>query len=258
MIAAPEHGQQLACMLVELDTIYDTRAGTLARMGKDVYVKAIAQGYFGRTSDHFPDVNSAEFQKLYRERDCVTLSRSMTTQIISLIKDFVARVNVTSLSAPVKKVPRIDINIYPYEIPEPIIDNIVKALKAVINDRVEVGWVRYSPEDLHYDLLKHTYDHAIMYSIGPLIEAQAQDWEKRNRGIPDLTIFTPVLCHAPNKEDVPEDITAMASEVERSLAPVLNVMQIPVQFFCTVLDPRMLAVSSAPEGAPEKASDQSS
>jgi hypothetical protein len=182
----------------------------------------------------------------------------MTTQIISLIKDFVARVNVTSLSAPVKKVPRIDINIYPYEIPEPIIDNIVKALKAVINDRVEVGWVRYSPEDLHYDLLKHTYDHAIMYSIGPLIEAQAQDWEKRNRGIPDLTIFTPVLCHAPDKEDVPEDITAMASEVERSLAPVLNVMQIPIQFFCTVLDPRMLAVSSAPEGAPEKASDQSS
>jgi hypothetical protein len=258
MIGQPEHGQQLACMLVELDTIYDTRAGTLARMGKEVYVNAIAQGYFTRISDHFPGVDSEEFQRLYRERDSVTLSRSMTTQIISLIKDFVARVNVASLSAPVKKVPRIDINIYPYEIPEKIIDLLVRALKTVINDRVDVGWVRYSPADLHYDLLKHTYDHAIMYSLGPLLEAQAQDWEKRNRGIPDLTVFTPVLCHAVKKEDVPDDIAGVASEVERSLSPVLNVMQIPIQFFCTVLDPRMLAVSDAPEGAPEKASDQSS
>lgn len=251
MITNPEHNPQLASMLVEIDAIYDTRAGTLARINKDLYLSTLARGYFTRTSDHFEDIDSEVFHKLYRERDAVTLSLSMTTQIVLLIKDFVARVNVTSLTAPIKKVPRIDINIHPYKIPDKTADLIAKALKSVINDRVEVGWVNYAPKDLHYDLLKHTYDHAIMYNVGTLIEAQASDWEKRNKGIPDLTVFTPVLCHSPKKEDVPSDITAMASEVEKCLSPVLNVMQVPIQFFCTVLDPRMLSASNAPEGASE-------
>ncbi len=250
MILNPEHNPQLATILVDIDAIFDTRAGTIAKISKDKMTAALRGDYFSRKSDHFSDVDSQEFFKLYRERDIVTLSLSMITHVVTLLKDFVARVNITSESAPIKKVPKIDINIHPYKIPESVISMIIKALKVTIDDNVDVDWVDYPPEDLHYDLLKHTYDHAIMYSVGPLIEAQAEDWEKRNKGIPELTVFTPLLCHSENKAEVPDDMLMAAEEVEKMLSPVLNVMQLPIQFFCLVIDPRMFTRPDAPEGAP--------
>lgn len=250
MMQSPEHAPQLASMLVELDAIYDTRAATLARISKEKYLQVLVQDYFVRKSDHFDGVDSQQFFQLYRERDSVTLSMAMTTHVVSLLKDFVARVNIAAVSAPIKKVPNIDINIYPYKLTDKQADLICMGLRAAIADRCEVNWVNYSPEDLHYDLLKHTYDHAVMYSIGPLLEAQSQDWEKRNKGIPDLTVFTPLLCHSKDKTEVPSDMVATAMEVEKAISPILNLMQVPVQFFCTVLDPRMFKPDDTPEGVP--------
>lgn len=228
---------QHAAMLVELDCIFDTRLGTLAKFGLDVYRDVQLKGYYNRVSDHFPGVDDAEFKKLYRERDAVTLSMSGITHVVSIVRDFVSRVHNLSATSPIKKIPRVDINLHPYNPPQSTLDLIEKALRVLIKDRFDLGYVKYSPEDLHYDLIKHTYDHAVMYNIGLWISAQGEDWEKRNRAHSDLTVFIPLLAHGSNKEEIPSDISNLAEEFERTISPLVNVMQMPVVLFSQVASP---------------------
>lgn len=246
----PEHNPQCAAMLVDISALYDMRLGTIAKFGKEAYVKALAGGYYSRRSEHFEGIDPVKYHELYRERDAVTLSMSMITNIVSLIKDFVTRVNVVSATAPVKKTPRVDINVWPLNPPKRVMDLILKALQVHIADRVDLGYVRYSPEDMHYDLIKHTYDHLIMYELGPWLSAQAEDWARRNKGLPDVTVFFPMLHRGMNKEEIPEDITMMADDFAREIAPILNPMQLPIQFFCSVLDPWLLRPKEPGDEAP--------
>lgn len=246
----PEHNPQHAQMLVELDAILDTRLGTIAKFGREAYVQALAGGYYFRNSDHFEGIDPVKFRQLYRERDAVTLSLSMISHVITLIKDFVARVNVVSVSAPVKKVPRVDINMYPYNPPKRVQAMMEKAIRALVKDRFDMSFVRYSPSDLHYDLVKFTYDHLVMYHLGPWLEANAEDWKRRDRGLPDVTVFFPALHMGEDKSEIPDDISVMADDVNRELSPILNPMQVPARFFCAVLDPAMLTQGSPEAEAP--------
>ena len=249
-----EHNPQYACLLVDLDSILDTRLGTIARFGKEVYVKALQNGYYTRRSDHFFGVDNEKYRELYSERDIVTLSYSMMTHVVSLLKDFVTRVNVTSATSPIKKIPRIDINTYPYVIPDEVMNTIIKAIHVHIADKVNIGHVHYSFKDMHYDLIKFTYDHLDMYDLSHWLDAQAEDWERRNRGMPEVTVFFPILHRGKNVSEVPEDISMMADEFNMLISPIINPMQIPIQFFCSVLDPGIIKPASgadAPDAVKE-------
>lgn len=237
MIQNSSHATALATLLIDLDCILDTRHGTLAKFGTEALAKALTHGYFSRVSDHFYGIKPDEFFKLYRERDAVTLSMSVMSHGVSIIKDFVTRVHMVSASSPVQKTPRVEVNLYPYDPPQAFMDRVEKALTVLIADKVEIAFVRYAPEDLHYDLVKLTYDHMCMYNIGPFLNAQAQDWEKRGRGLPDVTVFTPMLHHGENIDDIPEDISHGIEEIMRGMSPLLNIMFMPIQMFCTVLSP---------------------
>lgn len=252
---SPDHSPQLATMLVELDSILDTRQGTLAKFGTEAYVKALTHGYYSRPSDHFVGIDPKEYFRLYRERDAVTLSMSTITHCVSVLKDFVKRVNIISASSPINKRPRIEVNTYPYNPPDKVLELLKKGLGVLINDSFDIGFVRYSPKDLHYDLVKFTYDHMVMYDIGPWLEAQAEDWKRRNRGLPDVTVITPALYHTQNYDEVTEDVGNVADEVARTLSPLVNVLQMPIPMFCSVynpfLEPDKEPFSPEPEGPEE-------
>lgn len=241
------HNQQLACLLVDMDSIFDTRLGTIAKFGKEAYATVLMNGYYTRRSDHFAGIDPIKYRELYNDRDPLTLSGSMITHVVSLIKDFVARVNITSASSPVKAIPTVHINTYPYDPPDYVMQTIMKGLKVHIQDKFDISYVRYSPQDLHYDLVKFTYDHLIMYEIGPWLSAQAEDWLRLNRGLPDVTVFFPTLHRGENLKDIPEDIASIADDVNKELAPIINPMQIPIQFFCSAFDPSSIQPSSEAE-----------
>lgn len=251
----PEHAPQYACMLVDLDSILDTRLGTIAKFGTEAYGKVIQMGYYQRKSDHFFGIDPVKYRELYRERDAVTLSGSMITHVVSLIKDFCTRVNITSHTAPIQRVPRIDINTYPYKIPDSVMELIIKAIHVHINEKADIHYVHYSPEDLHYDLVKFTYDHIVMYDISPWLNAQAEDWERRNKGMPEVTVFFPALHQGEKISDIPEDITELADDVTRMLAPIINPMQLPIQMFCSVFDPFTIAKKSPETKVPSDRSE---
>lgn len=254
MIHNTSHADAHANLLIDLDCILDTRHGTLAKFGVEALTKALTHGYFTRNSDHFYGIDPEKYFQLYRERDAVTLSMSVMSHGVSIIKDFVTRVHLVSATSPVQKVPRVEVNLYPYDPPQRVIDNLKKALTVLIDDKVDIAFVRYSPEDLHYDIVKHTYDHLCMYDIGPWLNAQGVDWEKRGRGLPDVTVFTPMLVRCEDPKDVPEDITPVIDELSAALSPVLNVMFMPTHFFCTVANPFDLTKETPPQSpkAPEQ------
>lgn len=253
MIQNTSHSNQHASMLIELDCILDTRHGTLAKFGTVELTKALTHGYFTRNSDHFYGIDPERFTQLHRERDAVTLSMSVMSHGVSIMKDFVKRVHLVSASSPVSKIPRLDVNIWPYNPPSSLLEKIEKALRVVINDRFDMSFVRYAPKELHYGLIKFTYDHLCMYNVGELIDTQAKDWERQGRGLPDVTVFSPMISHSQNPADVPEDISETMEQISTAMSPLLNIMFLPIHFFCTVANPFDLTEEKPPQSpkAPE-------
>lgn len=255
MIKKEAPALNLASMLVSLDALLDTRLGTIGQFGREKYRGVLLSDYGSRRSDHFDGIDMQEYRRLYKERGAVTLSLSMMTHIVSFIKDFVTRVNITSASAPVQVIPKVDINVYPFNPPEHICNRLCQALLANIGQRAKVSWVRYSPEDLHYDLVKHTYDHMVFYDLGEWLNAQVEDWEKRNRGLSDVTVVFPMLHMAQNIEDVPEEIATLADQINAELSPVINPLQLPIQFFCSAFNATALAMTSEEKTSDVKVSE---
>lgn len=240
-------------MLVDLDSILDTRLGTIAKFGPEAHARVMYSGYFNRVSDHFVDIDPDRFFELYQKRDVTTLAASMVTQVASIVNDFVRRVNISYLNSPIRPIPCIDINIYPYVIPDEICTKIAKALAVLITGQANVGYVSYSPKDLYYDLVKFNYDHLVMYDPSEWLSAHAEDWEKRMKGLADVTLIFPILHRAKKKEDVPENVFEQIDDICRTLTPVINLMPVPSQFFCIALDP-VTILSSSEAIAPEEES----
>lgn len=248
MMVKDTHGAALACMLVELDCLFDTRLGTIAKIARDQYAQVLVSGYFSRSSDHFEGIDSKLFEESYAARDAVTLSLSMMTHVPGIIKDFATRVNITSASSPVKVKPSLHVNTYPYHIPERVEKMLTNALLSHIQEPIEISFVRYSPQDLFYDLVKFTYDHLVMYNTGAWLDAQAQEWADRERGLPDVTVMCPMISLAKNKNDVPKDVSEDANAVAQALSPVINLFPMPVQFFCSVMDPNIVTPEAEAPG----------
>lgn len=251
MISSSSYGQELATMLIPFDAIFDTRSGTIAKFGMDVYRGVQMSGYYSRRSDHFHGVNPDEYRKLYRERDAVTLSVSPITHMVSVIKDFARRVNDLSATSPVKKIPRIDVNTYPFNTPDHINDKIRKALFILIKERCDINFVSYSPTDLHYDLVKFTYDHLVLYDIGEWISAQAEDWNRRGRAHSELSVFMPILCFEKDEANVPNSLEQMAENFERDTVGLFNPIQLPVMWFSQIANPRSDTYSAPETEVPE-------
>lgn len=236
----------VAAMLVSLDCILDLRQGTLCSIDHDLYLQAVKEGYYRRTSDVFPGIDKQTFDSAYAKRGAEQIALSMMTQIPALIKDFVEKHNLLRDSGPYEKIPRVDINFYPYEMPENIREKIVTAVRALINDRCDMDAVFYSDEALSFDFVRHAYDHVVMYDAGPWLEAQSE--EGIRRAIPHVTIICPMLDKTNSGKDFHELMTG-AVEVAEYYAPLFNLLLLPVETFSSAFNPyKIEAGTSQPEG----------
>lgn len=236
----------VAAMLVSLDCILDVRQGTLSSIDPQLFLKAIKAGYFQRTKDVFPDIDKDTYNSAYAKRGAEALSLSMMTQVPALIKDFVEKQNLLKDSGPYEKVPRVDINFYPFDMPEHIRESIVKAVQALINDRVEMSAVYYADEHLSFDFIRHAYDHVVMYDAGPWLETQSE--EGIRRAIPHVTIISPLLDRGESGKDF-HDLMQGAVDVAEYYAPLFNLVLLPVEIFSSAFNPYKIEASTPqPEG----------
>lgn len=159
MSNAPEH----AALLVDLDSILDTRAVVLLKSFPTEFEKIIASDYHSRFTDDFEGVGIQAFNSAYMKRDESVVREAIATPILELINRFVKQTVTASMTSPFVRRPRIDVNIWPYKLSDKTLGSIVAGIAARSGGYSDVSIVSYSPEQLTPRLIKERYVELIMY-----------------------------------------------------------------------------------------------
>lgn len=223
-------------LLVDLDSLLDTRMATLFRMGEENAMKAIELGWHERPSDILPGIDEEAFKKAYAERDRLTLKEALMTPVAQLIKEFAQRTVENTLNSPFHYRPKIIINVHPYKLDDNEVKVIADMVKHVVVDLAEVNIV-----DLHPSLITPTYvktllSMMVMYDYMPWLEMHCASKEFEKVTVPDVTLLAPRLWLKKPDRQLEADENPFKDTMEDA-APLIGLVLLPVSIFSMVAKP---------------------
>lgn len=238
-------------LYAELDTLLDTRLGTLARMGEEIAVHALSNGYHVRESDHFPhQVDLAAYQALYARRDHETLAHSATTGVIELLRQLAAIASEQAVTRPFHSGPVVYVNLHPYDLTLQEKDEMQKAIAAWLSGTTaQVELISISEQSLTPDYCKAlNFAAMFLYDFGAWMELHAKAFETTR--LNDVTVFGPaIFSTVPTEEQkaqMTKEVGSPFQAMEMLASPIIDLKLLPVSEFSTIVKPPRHGISTHP------------
>ena len=250
-------------MMVTLDSLFDTRIGTLAKIDVDAAAGFLHdESYAERLWDIFPGIDPVHFDEEYKKRDRETLRNSQTTPVVYIIQDFVKRCAESSYSRPTMLVPEIHINFYPYNLTEEEKDVIISGLQRVVPLKPEFKKVYFSDEQLNPSFCRTTYNVMVHYHGHQWLEMHSANQLLNEFKCEMVTLFVPAkLDKRPSDTEIPKDVREFFYSLSIFSQLLINLTYIGIDNFCSYLSkkPKHTKVepTEPPEDPPESSAEGS-
>lgn len=221
---------------VDIDSILDTRLGTLASLKEEYAVNALLNGYTDRDRDEFNDVPYEIFSKAYEKRDVNTLMLSTFTDVFVLLDSCIKSTFETAATNPNTKPLQIQVNVYPYELTEEEMSEISIAVWSRLREMVDVSVVNINDASLTPEYCKETYSMMIRYDYQSWLKIHHDSHAFEKTKIPEISIIAPALYQKrPSEQELNElkeqNIHPFAA-VEYAMAPFFTLRLTDVSVFC--------------------------
>lgn len=168
--------REFANMLVDIDTLLDTRASTLLKIDPKGFEDVLKLGYHSRLSDTFLPIGQERFRQAYLNRDASLLKGSIGTPAIRLVQRFVKQTITAAMTSPYVRRPRVDINVHPYVLTEEQGNQLVEAIGTRLDGYSDVRVVNYNIQQLTPALVKRDYVQLMLYHwVDWLVEPTHKD-----------------------------------------------------------------------------------
>jgi len=235
----------LSSILISLDVLLDTRAGTLAKMlGPEKVVEVLKGNYHNRKDDKFPMVDVDAYNAMYARRDEETLSLSYLTNVEGFLRELVHTLIKQALVRPFHQGVRVVVNTYPYQLSDEVTQQILGAVVAKLLADIEVDLpLRVEAEHLPDEMLnpeycKQTYAAMLMYDYESWLSMHQLALIKRP--MPEVTLFAPAIFFAQTPTD--EEIQAAFTEfqmhpfevLKKSVQGGIDLQLLPIELFSIV------------------------
>lgn len=225
--------------LVSLDSILDTRLGTLGKIDVALAANALENGYHSRFLDKFEGISVEDFKKAYKERDIDTLKMSVVTNVSFLFRKIIK--DSLAIAVQQNKIARIniDVNVWPYTLEsQNQIDMLIACVRAHAYANAVVRIISCPPKALKPSIVREQYQLVIMYDWLEWIDSHREYFEKR--GVPEVTLFAPQLFaeRPPTPEEHHRFGDGENGDVfritERIFAPLIRLKLMPVSLFSMI------------------------
>lgn len=229
-------------MLLDMDALLDTRAGTLNALDPNILGKIGLENYRGRTMDDFESlsgglVTNEAFIERYKKRDYDVLTKSIMTGILPIFDAYIntlserlsKRIDLDSVS--------VDINFYPYVLPGPVIEMFKEIVASLLPSFTVVNSTNIALEQLTPDFIEGRYDGWTTYGF--------YDWMAIHherllaKPINGLSVITPrIFVRDPRGFEVDNDFFKEADKhslFEMVMEDFVHIESIPVSDFSFVV-----------------------
>jgi hypothetical protein len=231
---------------VDLDVLYDTRIGTVARlMGNDVAASVLSAGYHSRMNDNFEGVDVVAYQRLYAARDIETLQRSWMTNSVFLLKEIIGELTKQAITRPYHSGTRLVINTHPYSLTSAEIEALKESIQTWIGDFSELGLsyttetICISKKDLTPSYCLENFSAMMMYEYEDWFGLQVKAFMACPT--PGITLYAPAIytVETPSPEELQQSIknaTHPLLAIEAYAAGFIKLDLIGVETFSIVTD----------------------
>lgn len=181
-------------LYTDLDSLFDTRAATLLRIGGTALVEqAIAGGYFTRIADEFEGVDTEAFKAAYAKRDVYTLKEALLTSVIGLVSLFAGQTLTAVVNSPFRRQPEVAVNTYPYQLSDTEEIAIIAGLRAATSNNIDIRLIHLPPEALTPQMVKEKFAQVVMYDYVNWLETHATNGNWNKTQCPLVRLRAPAL-----------------------------------------------------------------
>ncbi len=230
---------QKESIYVELDVLLDTRLGTVACIDEGLAISLLESGkYHTRIDDQFAGVDMAVYQERYKQRNALTLQKSIVTGILDIVQELVTKLSEQASESPVDNGGKVVVNTYPYELTDAEKDEMGKAIFVWVNQLAPVELVFIAPTALTPEHCKESYTCMFMYAQNDWMDLHAEAFKKTR--LPEVSLFAPAI-YVVNKPN-PEELEKMMKEaahpmraLEMLASPLVGLKLIDAKYFSIVM-----------------------
>ncbi len=228
-------------ILVPLDCILDTRLGTLYSIHPDLVPKVLDNGYLTRDEDSFPLVNKEDFKSIYAKRDVRILQDSLPTKCFNFLSEMCQKLMRIASEHPHEFIPKIIINVYPYELTTEEVDTIIKMVALKTKKLVDVTAVYMSEKEITPQYCKANLCCMFLYDASEWLDTHAASGAFKLCQIPDITVYMPKIFHGdrPTPEKIAE-LDSIKLDVYRaweiSASPIITACFLITEVFSVDID----------------------
>lgn len=227
-------------MLVELDALFDTVMGTLGALSPQMALKVVtSENYTYRFIDLFEGFDKQEFLDRYNKRDRVILKNSSVTPILRHVHDFTQRVMDKTFNSPVLNDCTIVVNTYPYVLEDSEKEIIRKILRHKLPLKPEIDFVHLALDKLNPFYISREFEAVILYNFNSWLKIFLTNSEMAEDFIKypcfRVRFIAPAILASVEGLDPNVNLPNMFIETMEFLSPMIDLMFIPVEEFCSVL-----------------------
>lgn len=223
--------KEVSSFYITLDTLLDTRLGTLFKIAPTQVESILANGYFDRLYDEFPGIDNAVFKEAYLKRDRETLRNSPLCSVYKMLNYLVNKTLLARVSTPFKTKPEIVLNLYPYQLTDDEANLIVQGVVAVTDKNSDIRVIYEDPLKLRAAEARATYVAMLMYDYPQWLEENAKQGWFEQAACPELFLFGPKLL-ASNEALKSVNTLNPFGAIEAYASPLVRLTLLEVDQFC--------------------------
>ncbi|MBE0438346.1 MAG: hypothetical protein IBX57_01070 [Gammaproteobacteria bacterium] len=215
-------------VLVDLDSILDTRISVLAKMNSDVASEFVSgDDYFNRDSDNFEKlaegrVKLDDFKDQYSKRDKEILAYSRPTDVLAILNEMALEIEKQKLETPDVEGFVLYVNYFPYSLTEDEKEMFITSIMTYVGIESEVRMISLPTKDLKPSYIKENYDGVVMYNLDEWLVLHSKELNKVL--LPRVAFFCPALLI---KE--PESLEDLKIEGLEGLSPFVALEMLMVE-----------------------------
>lgn len=198
-----------------------------------------SESYYKRQTDEFATIKHGKlsqttYSKILNELATEVVTNSIVTKVVELISQLLTTLTTDASTQPIKTDYEVEINTYPFTLPEEIILNLAQALHSKLHKLFPVSIVSLDYKNLNAELIQSQYPCFILYDSTywfNSLEKEIVDFKLQN-----IHMYAPRLNFIRNfnsdeNENLEQGMDPFAA-LELAMGPWVDVNFIPVSLFC--------------------------
>ena len=233
--------EKIAKIYVDLDSLLDTRLGTLALISTDfAFDVTTSKDYYVREEDLFQTEAAGKlskelFTQVHTARRAEVVRNSLRTRIPDFVLKLATNLFFHALSTPWQSGVEVEVNSFPYVLSDEEAKELLASMAALFDANFTIRLVNKRYEDLTIEYVRENYRAMVMYTYHEWMNLHSKDLQKKP--LKDLSLYVPRLYYI--KKPTREELVEFAKNNQdvftfhqAAMRPFVMIQHMPIALFC--------------------------